>query len=606
MSRISEASTYLENVHAPVAHPRNKFALDNTTEEAKAEEANESSNGKSSNTTDIIRQIQSAVEDLPELWLTGKGNIIDLLDDLFDISEVKARFKKGGFKTLFTSLLSYNATKYIFAFDTIVSLLAPNHILSKASNMMRNIALLDSMVGSTIGKISLSGNLRAGEDLKNLLKQFKDFPLNPNDFYIRQHGQIGMLFVFFAAISDCKVGDVIELKSPVFRNRPLPDGTSTDTLHCRIVYKSHELSHDPYGLYLKSATADKTIVLCELLELNRFIMLAPSLAGDRSDLTIRRLIMGTPDSVYAFYKSEDDFEGYRDTAILRALPMSTFDFQKNGIGLTSEGDIYKLDRTIFDTTVDEVYDTHALTVIERISNSIKLNCSRAFALVGIPGTGKTFLQKKIVRDHPESAVIRPYISDRGVNDSLIRSIGETVMAIPLRNILIVLDDFDKGVQGDENLTPQYKSQRLIEMFDTLHRACPGGFDKETGEPMRTFTLVATMNSPKLLDNSVIKRSERFDEVIEIGLPETFIYGKRLNAIKDPDDCTDFTSSRFKPVYWYMRRKVITLADLGNIYDILRIHRRKKGDKLRYNIRDLLYAVKYIGRNRASASKEYEL
>jgi hypothetical protein len=60
------------------------------------------------------------------------------------------------------------------------------------------------------------------------------------------------------------------------------------------------------------------------------------------------------------------------------------------------------------------------------------------------------------------------------------------------------------------------------------------------------------------------------------------------------------------MYWYMRRKVITLADIGNIYSIMRLHRTKKGDSFKYTVGDLFYAVRYIGKNRKSASKEYEL
>ena len=49
-----------------------------------------------------------------------------------------------------------------------------------------------------------------------------------------------------------------------------------------------------------------------------------------------------------------------------------------------------------------------------------------------------------------------------------------------------------------------------------------GFVDKDGNPRKTFILVATMNNPKTLANAIIKRSERFDEVIEIGLPQIYV------------------------------------------------------------------------------------
>jgi hypothetical protein len=56
----------------------------------------------------------------------------------------------------------------------------------------------------------------------------------------------------------------------------------------------------------------------------------------------------------------------------------------------------------------------------------------------------------------------------------------------------------------------------------------------------------------------------------------------------------------------MRRKVITLADIGNVYAIMKTHRNKECNDCTYGIMDLLYAVKFIGKNRKAASKEYAI
>ena len=77
-------------------------------------------------------------------------------------------------------------------------------------------------------------------------------------------------------------------------------------------------------------------------------------------------------------------------------------------------------------------------------------------------------------------------------------------------------------------------------------------------------------------------------------------------IKDSGDITNFDALKFRPIYWYMRRKVITLADIGNIYAIMKTHRNKECVNCTYGVRDLLYAIKFIGKNRKSASKEYAI
>jgi hypothetical protein len=210
---------------------------------------------------------------------------------------------------------------------------------------------------------------------------------------------------------------------------------------------------------------------------------------------------------------------------------------------------------------------------------------------------------KVANEVSDAAVIMPYFPEEGLTVDARIEIQNVIEAISNKHIFILLDDFDKYL-ADETSNGRTSSQ-LILFFDFLHSHCPGGTDRD-GEPLKTFTLIATMNNPTILANAIIKRSERFDEVIDIGLPEPYIYGKRLNMLKDEKDRTDFTSLKFRLVYKYMRRKVITLADVGNIYAIMKTHRNKDCVNCKYGVRDLLYAVKFIKKNRTSASKEYEI
>jgi SpoVK/Ycf46/Vps4 family AAA+-type ATPase len=272
---------------------------------------------------------------------------------------------------------------------------------------------------------------------------------------------------------------------------------------------------------------------------------------------------------------------------------------KKYLSVYNGGSIYANDRADFSNqSKSGIFDDKTEELVERIAASGKNRCSRAYALVGIPGTGKSFIMNKLASDDTSSAIIVPCIGDDGLNYDMQRTINVILRSLPQEHVFILLDDFDKCVGSNSDRGTI--NQMLIEFFTNLHRNCPGG------DSHRTFTLIATMNNPKLLNNAIIKRSERFDEVIEIGLPQPEVYGKRLDSLKKEGDLTDFTSFKFRPIYRYMRHKVITLADLGNIYDILRIHRKKSGDAIRYTVMDLIYAVRFIGKNRSSASKEYEI
>ena len=209
----------------------------------------------------------------------------------------------------------------------------------------------------------------------------------------------------------------------------------------------------------------------------------------------------------------------------------------------------------------------------------------------------------IISEAADAVIIEPNFPREGITCEFRNRLSASIHSISSKHIFIITDDFDKYMETDESSGKS--TQELIYMFDYLRGECPGGVD-ENGNIRKTFTLIATMNNPKQLANAVIKRSERFDEVIEIGLPQPYVYGKRLMFLKDADDATDFESFKYRIVYWYMRHKVITLADIGNIYSILKTHRGKPCRNCTYGVRDLLYAVKMIIKNRSTANKDYVL
>lgn len=544
---------------------------------------------------DTIQKVKDEIRKLPSIWI-DHPTLKSLFTKLFGLDGLKERIQMYGARTLIDTIIPQRAREYIYTADTVVSLLAPNTVLSKTTNTLRNIALLDSLADDMTGKIELSSGLDSYNTIATVLKDIKECPIKLSDYIIDMNHDVPMGGMFLLSMAGHAVGSVVELHSDMF-NR---NGEESDTIHCKLVYRTAIIEEDKFG-YIVHAIASYFVIIAEIVEYNMLVFLYTNLSNDRYDVTIRRLYPGTL-TIYGLYRKEADYSTH-NMHWCRALPFSMVDFSKyicqvahGGVGVSKRSSfVHKTEREIFDKKTE--------TLVQRIVNADKLGCSRAYALVGIPGTGKSFIMNKIVKDNKDAAVIVPYLPEHGLSWEYRQYLQNVITAISNLHIYIMLDDFDKYMSDDENSGKT--SQELIFLFDFLHDNCPGGVDKD-GKPRKTFTLVATMNNPKTLANAIIKRSERFDEVIEIGLPQSFIYGKRLNMIKDEGDRTNFDSIKFRLVYWYMRRKVITLADIGNIYAIMKTHRNKECINCTYGVRDLMYAIRFIQKNRKSASKEYAI
>jgi hypothetical protein len=546
--------------------------------------------------SDTIQKVKDEIRKLPELWI-NKPSLKALAFELLGLEALKERIDAYGLKSLIDTVLPGRARDYIYAADTVVSLLAPNTPFSKATNTFRNMALLDSLVDDITGKIELSTGMESYNIIFNVLKDVKDCPIRLNDYFIDTYNDVPMGGMFMVSLATHSVGTVVELHSKLF-NR---SGEESETIHCKLVYRTAMVEEDKDSYFIRSTTSHYFVVIAEILEYNLYLFMYSNTSNDRHDLTIRRIYPGSM-PFYALYKYEADWQ--RNGMVwCRALPFSMVDFSKYVCGVSQGGiGVYKRSELV-EKTSKEIFDKKTNELVKRIVHADQIGCSRSYALVGIPGTGKSFIMNKIVKDNKDAVVLIPGLPEQGWTWEFRNYLQNVIKSISNLHIYIMLDDFDKYMSDEENSGKT--SQELIFFFDFLHTNCPGGFDKN-GNMRKTFTLVATMNNPKTLANAIIKRSERFDEVIEIGLPQPFIYGKRLNMIKDSGDITNFESLKFRPVYWYMRRKVITLADIGNIYAIMKTHRNKECVNCTYGVRDLLYAIKFIGKNRKSASKEYAI
>lgn len=548
-----------------------------------------------------IQKVKDELNKLPHIWLE-KPTLAAFLDEMFGVSVLKERVKTYGAKALMDSVVSSNGREYLYALDTVLSLLAPTTPFTNISHFLRNVAMLDSMIGVMSDKIDRSCVLSHYSKISQSLKSLQDCPIRINDYYIDTYYNVPMAGMFMVMVSTYPVGTVLELKSDAF-NRT---GSESNVIHCKLLYRNATMEQDDYGYFVRSTVSTFAIV-AEIEEYDMKIFLSVHTTADRHDLTIRRVsVSGT--NIYGLYEkvkhpeyNTPSFNCTMDWCI--GLPFSMVDFRKYycfvfgcGVGIKDRDSITK-------KAENDIFDKNTNALVKRIIHADAIGYSRAYALVGIPGTGKTFIMTKLVKENQEAAVIIPNFPNEGMTFEYRNYLERIISSIANKHIYVLLDDFDKFMSDDENSGKT--NQNLIFFFDFLHRECPGGVD-ENGNLRKTFTLIATMNNPKILANAIIKRSERFDEVIEIGLPQSFIYGKRLNMIKDAGDRTNYDSVKFRPVYWYMRRKVITLADIGNVYAIMKTHRNKECNDCTYGIMDLLYAVKFIGKNRKAASKEYAI
>ena len=560
------------------------------------EDANERSK-KDRDDGNVIQKIKDELKKLPSFWL-DRPTMRALLGNMLAVDDIKFRLKKYGLKSFASTILPYKSREYFYSLDTILSILAPNTKASGVMHTVRNVVLLDSMVDEITGKIERSSDLTCIAELNSYISSLKDFPYKLSDYYIDQAFDVSLAYMFLREITKYPVGAVVELKSPWFVGK---DRTAQGVIHCKLEYKK-ATPEEVHVDHILRSTQTSLVAVCDIPEYGIKLLARAPTSPDPKDITIRRLFSaGT--QIYGMYSSEADAACGPGLGWAGALPFSLVDFDEFAVQVVG-ATVATVPRSYLRRkTAADLFDEKSDALVKRILHADQMGCSRSYALVGIPGTGKSFIMNKVANEVKDAAIILPCFPEDGITVDARLQVQNVIEAVSVKHVFILLDDFDKYL-ADE-LSNGRTSSQLILLFEFLHSQCPGGVD-ENGNVKKTFTLIATMNNPTILSNAIIKRSERFDEVIDIGLPDSHIYGKRLNMLKDADDKTDFTSLKFRLAYRYMRKKIITLADIGNIYAIMKTHRNKDCVNCTYGVRDLLYAVKCIRKNRTSASKEYEI
>lgn len=561
---------------------------------------------------DSIQKFDEVVRDLPPIYVNRSNTTKGLLHAMFRPDILKRRFKNSGIRMLRGSLLMPNTAKYVYAAEKLVSIVVPNTPVATFMKGVRNAVFLDQFVGDIVPKIEFAGGMNVRDKLHKVFGTTASAPISLSD-YPRMDGNIHdvwLAYMFIVRMCQLELGERIEVTTAhQLRMDEECSYTNQKKLHFVLKYKNGVPEWDGREYKVSKVPGGYIYVVVDVPELQHTLVVFAQLAS-RDILASEKAICFGGGGAAVLYWNEEAFQQTTSNYV-PDISFSIIDPQVHGLTL-HETWMSAMRRT-YDDPRGEIFDTKTRGIIDRMHTSMKRGFSRAYALVGVPGTGKTYIMEKFVRESPDAFVI--------CLDSM-DSLGlvvDIVSSIQQRNVIIMMDDVDKlltppparrTVETTEGNTPaeepvqETKTGKLIRMFADLRRVAPGGVDPKTGAVLKNYTVVATMNNPKLFNNAVIKRSGRFDEVIEIGLPHPSIYMKRLMGIQVKDDGTNYAAWRFRLLYRYMRFKRITLADVSNLYDIMRIHRAE--NRSRFGVKDMFYAIRCLSKNRSNADKEYAL
>ena len=560
---------------------------------------------------DSIQKFDEVVRDLPPIYVNRSNTVKGLMQALFRPDILKRRFKNSGIRMLRGSVLMPNTAKYVYAAEKLVSIVVPNTPVATFMKGVRNAVFLDQFVGNIVPKIEFAGGMNVRDKLHKVFGTTASAPISLSD-YPRMDGNIHdvwLAYMFIVRMCQLELGESIEVTTAhQLRMNEEHSYTNQKKLHFVLKYKNGVPEWDGREYKVSKVSGGYIYVIVDVPELQHTLVVFAQLAS-RDILASEKTICFGGGGAAVLYWNEESFQQTTPNYV-PDISFSIIDPQVHGLTLY-ETWMSAMRRT-YDDPRGEIFDANTRGIIDRMHTSMKRGFSRAYALVGVPGTGKTYIMEKFIRESPDAFVICLDSMDS------LGLVADIVSSIQQRNVIIMMDDVDKlltpppvrTVETTEGNTPseapaqETKTGKLIRMFADLRRVAPGGVDPKTGAVLKNYTVVATMNNPKLFNNAVIKRSGRFDEVIEIGLPHPSIYMKRLMGIQVKDDRTNYAAWRFRPLYRYMRLKRITLADVSNLYDIMRIHRAE--NRTRFGVKDMFYAIRCLSKNRSNADKEYAL
>lgn len=574
------------------------------------------SNDRGNRLDDAMEKFEDVFKKLPNIFMTRERGLRGCLSALFRPDLLKRRYRTGGIRMLRGSILTTSAIDYLDAATRLANILVPETAFARCMKVVRNVALMDNLAGALVNKIQISGSLNSRAALKNLFGATPPLNLSEYPAIDCDITNVAIAVVFIYKMGQLEPGDSIVLnlhrnsmEDKAAESRKLPPVP----VHLVFKYKNVTLVQSGQDFVYNSISEKSPYVIFDVPELQQTVVVY---ARSVERAFGERVVCFGGGNACTLYWTKEASYGQQVEWYLHSLSMAVLEHRKYGISVF-EGWMRMFDR-VYEDPAGMFFDGKTGDLVRRIVTASESGISRAYALVGIPGTGKTHIMEKIMREMPDAVVIDLQSGEYGPShEEMLRNI---VDGCQQRRVFVMADDFDKmmadrpaqnvavtvgdGSSEQTQQDPYTGSKGIIKLFRMLHDIAPGGTAPD-GRPLKTFTFVATMNSPKLLNNAIIKRSGRFDEVIDIGIPEAHIYGRKLDSIRRAGDATNFRAVKFKPMYAYMHWKRITLADTANLYDILCIGRKREG-KDKFGVRDVFYAVRYLLKNRSNADKDYKI
>lgn len=192
-------------------------------------------------------------------------------------------------------------------------------------------------------------------------------------------------------------------------------------------------------------------------------------------------------------------------------------------------------------------------IIKAIGIAFDKGLSRSYALVGQPGTGKTIGAQQISNAYPDVCTFKitaDVIVDSDQTDAMLRYIKA------IKKCIIILDDMDSYSLTDKN----DNVISYLNFFDKLNQAAKND--------QVSYIFFATINDPKKVNQRIMRRSGRIDEMFEIGMPSanTMRYLFKYNDERvNKEHPTDFNDPKFDDVIQYAIQSGITAADITNIF-----------------------------------------
>lgn len=205
-------------------------------------------------------------------------------------------------------------------------------------------------------------------------------------------------------------------------------------------------------------------------------------------------------------------------------------------------------------------------IIKAIKIAFDKGLSRSYALVGQPGTGKTIGAQQISNAYPDVCTFKitaDVIVDSDQTDAMLRYIKA------IKKCIIILDDMDSYSLTDKN----DNVISYLNFFDKLNQAAKND--------QVSYIFFATINDPKKVNQRIMRRSGRIDEMFEIGMPSanTMRYLFKYNDERvNKEHPTDFSDPKFDDVIKFAIESGITAADITNIFTDIVIYSGSEDDE----------------------------